>query len=412
MTEKTKGIVIISIANGLIALGYGLSVPFFAIYLSVHKNVSSGVIGLVLSLAMLTTAVASAISGEVSDAFGRKRVMTLSLLLRSITMLAIGFTIYLDTYYLWPIALHFAGCFFGAFFRPSSNAWIADNTTPTERIKAFGYIRIGLNLGWTIGPAMGGFLAGTSFASGFFLTGCIFLLSVFYVHKNIKETLAKTERRKSNFVQMLLELKNGTLAKLCAYEFLISTVTAQLVVGLSLHCANRLHLNENVVGMLFAIQGLSVVILQYPVTRVTSKLRLTLALAIGCFLYAVGFGSIGFAYTFFALAVGVILSAIGEMCVLPAGHSLASNLAPDNKRGRYLGLYTLANQSGIALGIFGAGIMMQHISPVYAAGPWLIVGAAGFAAGMLFFGLKRHLTLTQDGLKPTQSVPIVKQFPS
>ena len=169
---------------------------------------------------------------------------------------------------------------------------------------------------------------------------------------------------------------------------------------------------ENKVGWFFSLQGLTVVLFQYHAAQLVSKIRLTSALAIGCALYALGYGSIGFMVSFWAIAIGVMLSSLGEMCVLPAGHSLTSNIAPDNKRGRFLGLYVLANQGGVAAGIFMAGVLMQNLSPLYAPGPWLIVALLATIAGVSFYGLRRRISPLQDGLKPKQSVPIVKQFPS
>ena len=412
MKEETKSIIIIAVANGLISFGYGLSVPFLTLYLTTQKGVQAGIIGLMLALAMLTTAAASALSGEICDAFGRKKVMVVSLILRSLSMLGIAAFIYFDADYMWTISAHFAGSFLGAFFRPASNAWIADNTTPTQRIKAFGYMRIGLNLGWTLGPAVGGFLAKYSYAAGFAATGATFLITTFYIRKHIKETLAKTIARKTNFATMLLTLKDTKLAKLCSYNFLISIVSAQLVVGLSLHCINVMKLGENFVGMLFSAQGFTVVLLQYYISKLSSKISITTALAVGCFLYAIGYGSVGFAWSIGALMAGVIISALGEMFVLPAGHSLASNIAPSNQRGRYLGLYILSNQAGVATGMFMAGVLMERVSPIYAPGPWLVVAAIGATAGVLFYSLKRSLTREQNGLKPKSSVPLIKQIPS
>lgn len=412
MKEETKSIIIIAVANGLISFGYGLSVPFLTLYLTTQKQVPPGIIGLMLALAMLTTAAASALSGEICDAFGRKKVMVVSLILRALSMLGIAAFIYFDAHYLWTICAHFAGSFLGAFFRPASNAWIADNTTPTQRIKAFGYMRIGLNLGWTLGPAVGGFLAKSSYSLGFASTGVTFFITTLYIRRHIKETLAKTIARKTNFIDMVLTLKDTKLAKLCTYNFLISIVGAQLVVGLSLHCINVMHLGENFVGMLFSAQGFTVVLLQYYISKLSSKISITTALAVGCFLYAIGYGSVGFAWSIGALMAGVIISALGEMFVLPAGHSLASNIAPNNQRGRYLGLYILSNQAGVATGMFMAGVLMENISPIYAPGPWLVVAAIGATAGVLFYSLKRSLTREQNGLKPKTSVPLIKQIPS
>ena len=411
MKPKTRSILVISVANGFGAFGYGLAVPFLAIYLSAYKGVPAGAIGVMLALAMGATAIASAISGEICDTFGRKRVMMVSLVLRAIFAFAMAAAMFVDAHYMWTMFFHYAGSFVGAFFRPASNAWIADNTTQEERVMAFGFMRIGMNLGWCLGPALGGFLAKTSFVLGFNLTGVVFLATVLFVQLYIKESMSKEQRRKSNFVDMVIDLKDRNLARLCTYTFLISMVLSQLVVGLSLHVTVRLGMSEKAVGMLFALQGLAVVLFQYHVGKVIStKMRLTTNLALGSLLYAIGFGSIGFTATFFAIAAGVILSAVGEMFVLPAGHSLASNLAPDNKRGRYLGLYILSNMGGNAAGIFIAGLLMQHISPVHAAGPWIVVGLLGLMAGVLFYNMRGGLTPHQDGLHPP--VPIVKQIPS
>ncbi len=408
MTEKTKGIIVIAAANGFISLGYSLSIPFLTIYLTTQKHVAPSIIGIMLAAAMFTTAVASAFSGEISDNFGRKKVMVISLFLRSLSMLAIAGAIFFDAHYLVTVAFHFAGSFLGAFFRPASNAWIADNTTNAERVKAFGYMRIGQNLGWTIGPAMGGFLANVSYSLGFFLTAITFFMSMIYLRIYIEEGLKKTLRRKSNFLKMFVELKHKNLSRLCFYNFLISIVSAQLVVGLSLHAVNSLGLSENNVGLLFSLQGLVVVLFQYHASKVAEKMRLSAALGAGCFLYALGYGSVGFAIGFYTLTIGMLFVSLGEMLVMPAGQSLASNIAPANKRGRFLGLYVLSNQAGVSTGIMLAGIMMDNLSPSFSPAPWLVIAAIACIAGASFFRLKVWLSPEEDGLKPKRPMPVTK----
>lgn len=399
MTEKQKGIIAIAAANGLISLGYSFSIPFLTIYLTTQKNVAPSLIGLMLAAAMLITAAGSALSGEVSDNLGRKKVMVFSLFLRASSMLAIAASIFFDAHYLLTMVFHFAGSFLGAFFRPASQAWIADNTTAKQRVQAFGYMRIGINLGWTFGPALGGFITKISYSLGFLMTALVFFITVSYVAFYIKECLNKNQRRKSQFIKMFAELKHPNLSRLCFYNFLISIVSAQLVVGLSLQAVKVLGLAENSVGLLFSIQGMSVVLLQYQASKCIEKTRLTTALALGCFLYTLGYGSVGFAIGFLTLATGMILAALGEMLVMPSGQTLVSNIAPDNKRGRFQGLYVLSNQAGVSAGIFLAGIMMDKLSPVYSPLPWLVIGSIAATAGICFFSLKKYLTPQQDGLK-------------
>ena len=70
-----QSMIIVSVANGILLFGYGLSLPFFTIYLITQLHLAPALAGLVIALAGLSRCVSSAISGELADTFGRKAVM-------------------------------------------------------------------------------------------------------------------------------------------------------------------------------------------------------------------------------------------------------------------------------------------------------------------------------------------------
>lgn len=407
MTETRRGIIIIAMANGLVTFGYGLSLPFFAVYLSTQKGVPASLVGTFLAFAMLSTSVASAISGEISDVIGRQKVMVGSVICRCISMFALAVCMYWEASFVWLLVFHFMGSFLGAFFRPAANAWIADNTTPKERVEAFGINRIGLNLGWALGPAIGGFMVLKSYDFAFFSTAFAYLGGAFFVFKYIKDSRALSKARKANFASMLMELKNPCLAQLCLFIFLITMVNSQLVVGLSLHTVTYLGLPQNYVGLFFTMNGLVVVFFQYFASMLMTKMRLTTAIAIGCFMYAVGYGSVGFFKSFGLIGAGVILAAFGELLVSPGEHTLVANIASPTTRGRFLGLQTVFYQLGSSFGIFSAGMLMEYVSPAFLPGPWLIIGFIAVLAGVGFLSIRRYLTDEQDG-KTNVPVPLKK----
>ena len=150
--------IVVAVANGLLLFGYGLSLPFFTIYLISQRHLSPAMAGLVIALAGLSRCVSSFISGELADAFGRKKVMMWGLFSQIVAMFALGLCIEFNAQVGWMLTCYFLTTFLGAFFRPASNAWVTDNTSPKERVEAFGILRIGLNIGWALGPAAGGFL--------------------------------------------------------------------------------------------------------------------------------------------------------------------------------------------------------------------------------------------------------------
>ena len=302
---------------------------------------------------------------------------------------------------------YFLTTFLGAFFRPASNAWVTDNTTPRERVEAFGLIRIGLNIGWAFGPAVGGFLVRYSYSMAFYFTGILYAVTLLYLGRLVVDNHAPCKSRKPSFVSTLLSLKDSRLAKICFYVVLITAVNSKLVVGLSIHCSRYLHMPEYYIGWFFTINGLVTVFLQYWASKWAAKVRLSTGMLVGCLLYAVGFGSVGFFDSFLLIGFGVFLAGLGELIVSPGEQTLVSNIASRETRGRYLGMLMVFYNLGSAVGFFGAGMLGDYVAPRYLAGPWLIVGVLAVLAGVGFFRMRYSLTNEEDG-KMTAPVPIKK----
>ena len=405
--QTRRGMIIVAVANGLLLFGYGLSLPFFTIYLISQCGLSASMAGLVIALAGLSRCVSSAISGELADVFGRKTVMMWGLFNQIVAMLGLGLCIEFKVQVGWMLLCYFLTTFLGAFFRPASNAWVTDNTSPQERVQAFGIIRIGLNIGWALGPAVGGFLVRYSYSMAFYFTGLLYAVSILYLSRLVQDNHVPCKSRKPSFVSTLLSLKDTRLAKICFYVVLITAVNSQLVVGLSIHCNRYLHMPEYYIGWFFTINGLVIVFLQYWASKLAAKVRLSTGMLIGCLLYAAGFGSVGFFDSFLLIAIGVFLAGLGEMVVSPGEQTLASNIASRETRGRYLGMLMVFYNLGSAVGFFGAGLLGDYVAPHYLPGPWLIVGAMAVLAGVGFFRLRYSLTDEEDG-KMTAPVPIKK----
>ena len=394
---------IVAFANGILVFGYGLSLPFFTIYLISQRGLSPSLAGLVIALAGLSRCVSSFISGELADTFGRKFIMLWGLALQVIGMFSMALCIALKAHIGWILTCHVLTTFLGAYFRPVSNAWVTDNTTPKERVEAFGIIRIGLNIGWALGPAVGGFLVSQSYSMAFCFTALLYAVTTLYLSRLIEDKHVPCKTRKPSFVSALLSLKDSRLAKICFFVLLITAVNSQLVVGLSIHCKQYLQMPENYIGWFFTINGLVVVFLQYWATKLMTKISLTTSMLLGCLLYAVGYGSVGFFDTVVLIGVGVFFAGIGELIVAPGEQTLVSNIASRETRGRYLGMLMVFYNLGSSAGFFSAGLLGTYVAPHYLPGPWLIVGAVAVISGLGFWSMRRDLTPEENG-KPAEPV--------
>ncbi|MBI5884111.1 MAG: MFS transporter [Elusimicrobia bacterium] len=396
-------------AESLLVTGAALSFPFLAVYLTVHRGLSAGLVGAFLSASMFSTAVAHGIGGEWSDVAGRKRVMIASLSGRSAATVLMAWVIWSRQHHAWIMLLHLTGMFLGAFFTPAARSWVADTTDPQRRVRAYGFLRMGSNLGWALGPAIGGALALKSYSMMFLFTALAFAGSALTISLGVLDSPRSRHEEGMDFKAALSTLADSRFARLCICSLLIGMVMSQLVVALSLHCVRYLHMPESRVGVLFSINGIIVVLLQFWASKGLERSRLTSGLTLGCLFYGAGYLGVGFSPGFETAALAVSVLTLGEILVQPGQHTLAANIAPESHKGRYLGVHGILQQVGASLGILLGGAGNEYLAPLWPPLPWCLVACVALAAGLGFRSLAGRVTTEQDGKIPStplQELPV------
>ncbi len=382
--------------------GYAVSFPFLAIYLNVQRGLPMSWVGLFLASSMLVSSSVQFVGGEVSDAVGRRNVMVGSLAFRALNVAAIAWAIN-GGWPLWTLfVLHPVGMMAGGFFHPAARSWVADRTPPAGRLKAYGFLRMGNNAGWALGPALGGLLAAGSYTLMFFVTALVFGLCAAIVAAAVRDMPGMATGRFSGagLSGFRSALSNRVFLRFCAFTFTMSAVMSQLVVSTSLYSKSFLGLSEREIGLLFSINGLMVVLCQYIVTRVLEGRRITAGLAAGALLYSAGYLFFGYAPTFFFAAAAIVVVTCGEMVVSPGLQALGANMAPKAEKGRYLGVQGVFQQAGSSTGILIGSNAIGLLSPLYREAPWFIIAALGLVSAAGFAGLGRRLPAESDGLRP------------
>jgi MFS family permease len=278
---------------------------------------------------------------------------------------------------------------------------VADRTSPRERLEQFGFLRIGINFGWALGPMLGGLLAAKSYSLMFLFSGLAYVVVTALVALFIRDCASRRPTQRVRLAEMALELKDPRFARLCALGLMISAVMSQLVVGLSLYCSKYLGYPQSSVGLFFSINGFVVVFFQYFASRLMSRIRLSEAMAAGALLYAAGYLLVGFSSVFLWTAAGVFVLTLGEVAVSPGLQTMGSNIAPPSKKGRYLGMQGLAQFVGRSFGIFLGGAGMELLAPSWRQGPWALVALIALCSGVGFYAMRHHLSKQEDGLRGT-----------
>lgn len=377
-----------------------MAFPFFAIYLNQRRGVPMTWVGGFLSLSLLANALAQAVGGELSDHWGRRRVMVCSLACRTALLAALAWAVAREASFGALAGLHVAHGFLAHLFDPAARSWIADVTRGHERLRAFGWLRIGTNLGWAVGPALGGFFAERSYAGLFWAGVVASALTLGLVSLCIRDAPEFTANPSVGVRDFLKAADSRTFLSFCLASALLSVAMAQMVVALSVHATEIMGLDNTKVGLLFSLNGLMVVLLQHPLTEALQGFKITSGLGLGSALYAVGYGAIGWAHGFPQLLGLMSVVTLGEILVSPGLSTLAANLAEEDAKGRYMGFHGLFMQLGSALGPLLGGAALEHLSPRSPGIPWILTGGLAAGSGLWFLTLRSRLSPEEEGLDP------------
>jgi DHA1 family tetracycline resistance protein-like MFS transporter len=233
----------------------------------------------------------------------------------------------------------------GASFTTAS-AYIADISTPETRAKNFGMVGAAFGLGFIIGPALGGLLAGWGVRAPFYAAAVLCLLNVLYGYFVLPESLSKDHRRKfewkraNPFGSLMLFKKYPTIGGL-AFSFFLIYLAAQAVQGnWNFFTIYRFHWTEKMVGISLAVVGLLVGLVQAGLTRVVNpKLGNEKSIYIGLLLYTLGLALFAFASETWMMFAFLVPYCLGGICG-PAIQAVLAGHVPPNEQGELQGALT------------------------------------------------------------------------
>lgn len=330
----------------------------------------------------------SPIMGGLSDRYGRRPVLLLSLLGLGIDYV---FHAFAPTLF-WLFIGRLVAGIFGASFT-TATAYIADISTPEKRSQNFGLIGAAFGLGFIIGPVIGG-IAGAEFGprAPFLVAAALSLLNVLYGYFVLPESLDKSERRAFD-----IRRANpiGSLMNLRKYPVISGLVLSLVLIYIAGHAVQsnwayytmfKFNWDEAMVGYSLGVVGLVVAIVQGGLIRVViPKLGQAKSVYIGIALNAIGlfcFGAATMSWMMFAFLIPYCLGGISG----PALQGIISSQVPANQQGELQGALT----SLVSLTSIIGPLMMNSIFAYFSSeeAPIYLPGASFYlAAGLMLISL-------------------------
>jgi len=344
-------------------LGFGILIPILPTFAKIELLVDETAIGVVVAVYSFVQFLFNPILGKLSDKYGRKPIIVISLFINAIGYVLFAFT---TSYILLLVARIVAGI--GGSSISVAQAYIADVTTKENRAKGMGVIGAAFGLGFVFGPLMGGFLASygymvTGFASAAFSILAFIFTIILLPESNVKKVAAAKTKRKLIDVDGLKNVFAKPERVMLIFLFFVLTFSFANIYGTFALLGLQVYgFSDMQNGFMFGIIGLTSAIVQGGligrISKVISKKNI---LKFGSFFIMAALALIPYGDTFLGLAIICIFLSIGTGIFQPTVLSLISEVTPEDEQGVTLGVNQSVSAMARVLGPLWGGFAFEFL---------------------------------------------------
>ncbi|HSJ37254.1 MAG TPA: MFS transporter [Planococcus sp. (in: firmicutes)] len=353
--------------NMFIAMsGIGLIIPIMPAYLDTF-----GVAGQVLGTLIATFAFAqflfSPLSGQLSDKYGRKKLIIFGLVIFGLSQLMFGLATELWVLYL---ARFFSGLG-AAFLIPPMMAFVADITTFDERGKGMGLLGASMSLGFMIGPGFGGFLAEVSLQFPFYIAALVAILAAILSYialPDVPPTIQQIENKNENLLQQMKRSVYMPYFVMLIVMFIFAFGLSNFQSTIALYVDKEHGFSPKDIAILITIGGfVGVVIQTFVIDRLFKRFGEMKVILVNLLISAAAMIGILFVNTFWSILLVSAVFFTAASLLRPAINTLISKLAGDQQgyaAGMNNAYMSLGNMIGPALAgiLFDINMILPYIA--------------------------------------------------
>ena len=381
MNRKLGALFLFSVVD---TLGFGIVIPLVP-YMADRFGASPALITPILGSYSLCQLLAAPWWGRLSDRYGRRPILMSSLAGACLSYVILG-----GARNLWwllasrMLAGLMAGNIAAAF------AYASDVSAPQERAASMGMVGAAIGIGFTLGPPLGGLVAGAdahtaNFTAAALVSAALSLAAIALVRFVLPESHtggqrhAHSEEPRRRSLQLLRE--RLPLAFVAGATLLVTYAQSILESIFAIWALHRYGLGPRAVGMLLFTVALPALLMQGGLVRVLAprfgEARLAAA---GALVYVAGLTQLALAPSLAAAAVGLVLCGLGLGAYNPSASALASRQARGHERGAVMGTYVASASLARVLGPLTSGAIYSLLGP---AAPFLAGACAALPAAWL-----------------------------
>jgi MFS family permease len=363
-------------------------IVFMTVYVTQSLKFSIEESGTIMAMFGVGSLIGVFFGGKLSDKIGYYKVMIGSLLSGGTLFFILA---QLNTFY--PLAIcTFLVSLFGEAFRPANMAAISKYSKATNFTRSLSLNRLAVNLGFSVGPALGGIIAQYNYKILFYADGltCILaaIIIAFFLKDKGHQIIAKardiviSKNNKSPF-------KDSQFMIFAFIGVLYATAFFQMFSTMPLYYKNIHHLSESEIGILMAFNGISVAAIEMVlIYKIEHKLKPLQFVMLGGLMLMLNYIILIFATNYSWLIFSMLLITISEMLAMPFMSTFMINRAGSERKGIYASVYSMT--WSIAQ-ILSPVIATQTISQFGYNTLWLIFSCFGLIVVIGIYFLQKYI---------------------
>jgi predicted MFS family arabinose efflux permease len=358
---------------------------FLAVYLKEELGFTLDQIGLIMALFGIGTISGVWVGGRLVDRLGYYPVMIVSLGAGAVMFAAVSFV---RSFEVLATSM-FLVSFCAEAFRPANMAAISYYASPDIYTRAVSLNRLAINLGFSIGPAIGGFLSEMSFQYIFWADALTCLLAMLmlllFVKKSTREIGIIKEENAAAALQS--PYKDAAFLWFLPIAMLYAISFFQFFSTMPIYYTEVEGLSKSSIGWIMALNGLLVALFEMLIIyKFEKKWNLYNFIILGTFLVVPSYLSLLFLGGFWWMIVITIVISFSEMFAMPFMNTFMNNRSAGGKRGQYSSLYIMAWSSSQILTPIIATQIIDHSGFQML---WIVMASIAASSSIGAYMLKR-----------------------
>jgi multidrug resistance protein len=348
-------LVLIAIIN---SMGFGIIIPLLYPY-GKKFGVTEHTIGLLTAAFSIAQFFATPVLGSLSDKWGRKPLLVISLIGTAVSFVMFGFA---NSIFMLFAARILDGLTGGNI--SVAQAMISDISSPKERAKNFGILGSAFGFGFVIGPAIGGLLSKFGLKVPFFFAAGIAVIGVLLTLFFLKETnqnktgRSAAKKGKFSFLSLITVLKKPVIGTAIFTGFLLTMAQFTMLIGFQTFSVDELKLSPTQIGLFYGGFGISGILMQMLVPAVKKVISSQATILLISTLFCLGMMVLaGFATGIVLFAISIGIYGLFNGLRNPMLNAIIADHNEGNGKGEVMGVNQSYASIGQTLGPVTAGLI-------------------------------------------------------